>query len=86
MLIRPDERIVFFGDSLTCRTDLLDSADPSRRYSLDYAGSYVDILVKRLLIHFPQLPFTFYNAGWAGTPSTACWRAMSRTSCRCRPR
>ena len=24
MLIRPDERIVFFGDSLTCRTDLLD--------------------------------------------------------------
>ncbi len=39
---------------------------PVRRYSLDYAGSYVDILVKRLLIHFPQLPFTFYNAGWAG--------------------
>ena len=66
MLIRPDERIVFFGDSLTCRTDLLDSADPSRRYSLDYAGSYVDILVKRLLIHFPQLPFTFYNAGVGG--------------------
>ena len=29
MLIRPDERIVFFGDSLTCRTDLLDSADPA---------------------------------------------------------
>ena len=84
MLIRPDERIVFFGDSLTCRTDLLDSADPSRRYSLDYAGSYVDILVKRLLIHFPQLPST--TQGWAGTPSTACWRAMSRTSCRCRPR
>ena len=66
MLIRPDERIVFFGDSLTCRTDLLDSADPARRYSLDYAGSYVDILVKRLLIHFPQLPFTFYNAGVGG--------------------
>lgn len=30
------------------------------------AGSYVDILVKRLLIHFPQLEFTFYNRGVGG--------------------
>ena len=53
MLIRQGEKIVFFGDSLTQRTDLNESEHPARRYSLDYAGSYVDILVKRLLIHFP---------------------------------
>ena len=51
MLIRQGEKIVFFGDSLTQRTDLNESEHPARRYSLDYAGSYVDILVKRLLIH-----------------------------------
>lgn len=66
MLIRPDERIVFFGDSLTCRTDLLDSADPSRRYSLDYAGSYVDILVKRLLIHFRSCVYLLQRRGGRG--------------------
>ena len=66
MLIRQGEKIVFFGDSLTQRTDLNESEHPARRYSLDYAGSYVDILVKRLLIHFPQLEFTFYNRGVGG--------------------
>ena len=40
MLIRQGEKIVFFGDSLTQRTDLNESEHPARRYSLDYAGSY----------------------------------------------
>ena len=79
MLIRQGEKIVFFGDSLTQRTDLNESEHPARRYSLDYAGSYVDILVKRLLIHFPQLEFTFYNRGVGGTPSATCWNATATT-------
>lgn len=66
MLIAPGERIVFFGDSLTWRTDLNESAIPARRYQLDYSGSYVNILTKRLLVHFPELEFTFYNCGVGG--------------------
>lgn len=66
MIIRPKERLVFFGDSLTKRTDLKESEIPACRYNLDYTESYVDILVKRLLIHFPQLEFTFYNKGVGG--------------------
>jgi lysophospholipase L1-like esterase len=66
MRIKPGERLVFFGDSLTMRTDLKCAQYPALHYSLDYAESYVDILVKRLLIHAPQLEFTFYNRGNAG--------------------
>ena len=55
MLIGPKERIVFFGDSLTKRTGRMDSEIPADRYAVSYVESYVDLLVKRLLIHFPQL-------------------------------
>lgn len=61
MLIGPKERIVFFGDSLTKRTGRMDSEIPADRYAVSYVESYVDLLVKRLLIHFPQLEFTIYN-------------------------
>ena len=63
MLIRQGEKIVFFGDSLTQRTDLNESEHPARRYSLDYAGSYVDILVKRLLIHFQRPLISYCTVG-----------------------
>lgn len=66
MLIKHGEKIVFWGDSLTQRTDLKESALPAERYRLDYAESYVDILVKRLLVHFPTLEFSFYNKGVGG--------------------
>lgn len=66
MLIKPGERLVFFGDSLTLRTDLKHTEYPALHYCLDYSESYVDILVKRLLIHAPQLEFTFYNCGNGG--------------------
>lgn len=60
------ERIVFFGDSLTKRTDLKESEIPARRYSLDYGESYVDLLIRRLLVHHPQLELTFFNCGHGG--------------------
>ena len=66
MLIGPKERIVFFGDSLTKRTGRMDSEIPADRYAVSYVESYVDLLVKRLLIHFPQLEFTIYNRGVGG--------------------
>ena len=66
MLIGPKERIVFFGDSLTKRTGRMDSEIPADRYAVNYVESYVDLLVKRLLIHFPQLEFTIYNRGVGG--------------------
>jgi lysophospholipase L1-like esterase len=36
-------RIIFFGDSLTKRSSLMESTDPSHRFALDYCESYVDI-------------------------------------------
>ena len=66
MLIAPKDRIVFFGDSLTKRTGRMDSEIPADRYAVSYVESYVDLLVKRLLIHFPQLEFTIYNRGVGG--------------------
>lgn len=66
MLIKTGERLVFFGDSLTQRTDLKDSEIPARRYRLDYTESYVDILMKRLMVHYPQLDLSFFNRGVGG--------------------
>ncbi len=66
MLIKEGERLVFFGDSLTQRTDLKYSEVPARRYRLDYAESYVDILMKRLLVHYPHLNLSFFNCGVGG--------------------
>ena len=66
MLIQSKERIVFFGDSLTSRTDLLCASSPAVRYSLDYRESYVDILMKKLLVHYPQLNIQFCNKGAGG--------------------
>ena len=66
MLIKEGERLVFFGDSLTQRTDLKYSEVPARRYRLDYAESYVDILMKRLMVHYPHLNLSFFNCGVGG--------------------
>lgn len=44
----------------------MDSEIPADRYAVNYVESYVDLLVKRLLIHFPQLEFTIYNRGVGG--------------------
>ncbi len=58
--------IVFFGDSLTQRTGITLSNDPAHRFSLDYAGSYVDILIKKLIVHYPELKFKYFNRGFGG--------------------
>ena len=65
-MIANNSRIVFFGDSLTHRTGVTVSPIPARRFCLDYSGSYVDILVKRVLIHFPESNFTYHNLGIGG--------------------
>lgn len=58
--------IVFFGDSLTQRTGITLSNDPAHRFSLDYAGSYVDILVKKLIVHYPEVKLRYFNRGIGG--------------------
>lgn len=78
MLIGPKERIVFFGDSLTKRTGRMDSEIPADRYAVSYVESYVDLLVKRLLIHFPQLEFTIYNRGVGGDTGFASAGTLSK--------
>lgn len=71
----------FFGDSLTKRTGRMDSEIPADRYAVSYVESYVDLLVKRLLIHFPQLEFTIIIVGSAETLFCICWNAIKRMSC-----
>lgn len=58
--------MVFFGDSLTLRTGVIESPIPARRFSMDYAGTYVDILVKKLLVHYPMALKEYYNMGIGG--------------------
>ncbi len=66
MLLQTNDRLIFLGDSLTQRTGLLTSTIPAARYGHAYLGSYVDILAKRLLVHFPQLGLQIFNAGVGG--------------------
>jgi len=39
---------------------------PAVKYLLEYAGSYVDILLKRLLVHYPQIQLEACNKGIGG--------------------
>ena len=66
MLLQTNDRLIFLGDSLTQRTGLLTSTNPAARYGHPYLGSYVDILVKRLLVHCPLLGLQTFNAGVGG--------------------
>ena len=66
MILQKKDRVVFLGDSLTRRTGLLSSTNPAARYGHSYLGSYVDILLKRLLVHFPHLELETLNAGVGG--------------------
>ena len=65
MLLKKDDRIIFLGDSLTQRTGLLSSTNPAARYGHPYLGNYVDILAKRLLVHYPQLALQALGAQWS---------------------
>ena len=66
MLFEQNDRVLFLGDSLTQRTGLLSSTNPAARYGHPYLGSYVDILLKRLLVNFPHLELQALNAGVGG--------------------
>ncbi|MGL1891286.1 MAG: GDSL-type esterase/lipase family protein [Spirochaetaceae bacterium] len=65
-MIENNSKVVFFGDSLTHRTGVTMSSNPAQRFTLDYAGSYVDILLKKILVHFPDVNFESYNMGIGG--------------------
>lgn len=66
MLFGLDDRIVFFGDSLTCRTGVTRSASVRKKYGENYTASYVDILLKRILVSFPETRMLAWNEGNAG--------------------
>lgn len=66
MVIQKNEKIVFFGDSLSCRSGMRNAAKIARKYSLDYCGSYVDILLKKILVRYPELDVEAYNKGIGG--------------------
>ncbi len=66
MFLESNDRLIFLGDSLTQRTGLLTSTNPAARYGHAYLGSYVTILVKRLLVHYPHLVLQTFNAGVGG--------------------
>ena len=70
MILEKGDRLIFLGDSLTQRTGLLSSTTPAARYGHPYLGSYVDILLKRLLVHYPELELQARNAGVGGTMLT----------------
>ena len=65
-MFKEDSKIVFFGDSLIKRTGIVSSPNPARKYMIDYTGSFVDILTKKLIVHFPEISFEFYNKGVGG--------------------
>ena len=65
-MIGSNSKIVFFGDSLTHRTGVTQAPNPAHKFNLDYTGSYVDILVKKMLVHYPEVAFEYYNLGVGG--------------------
>lgn len=66
MLFQKGQTILFYGDSITKRSVMQESPNPAHRYALDYSGSYVDILMKRLLVHYPDYELRMYNHGVGG--------------------
>ncbi|MGF7145877.1 hypothetical protein HNQ56_004321 [Anaerotaenia torta] len=66
MIIEKNSKIVFFGDSLTRRSWMKDTSVIARRYALDYCESYVDILLKKILVRYPELEAEAYNKGVGG--------------------
>jgi lysophospholipase L1-like esterase len=61
-----DARIVFFGDSLTFRRNVVFSAGLPKRFGDGYTGSYVDVLLKRILVNFPENRLLIWNNGESG--------------------
>lgn len=66
MIFSKNDKIIFLGDSLTCRTGVTASAFPARKFQFDYSGSYVDILLQKILVHYPKLEIEAYNKGQGG--------------------
>lgn len=58
--------ILFLGDSFTNRTGVKNAFKPEKMFSTLYTGNYVEILCKRLFVHFPDVDFAFYNRGISG--------------------
>ena len=63
---RYQDNLVFIGDSQTQRDFPLRSEVPAKKYRVDYFGSYVDILMKKFLVHFPELELRAWNTGVSG--------------------
>jgi len=80
-----DSRIVFLGDSLTRRTSLVNGSEPRRRYGEGYVGSYVDILMKRILVNFPENRLLMWNAGNSGNDLPALLERVERDVLALRP-
>lgn len=66
MRLRDGDTLVFFGDSITWRSEIKDAADPRIKFSLNYDDSYVDLFLQRLVIHYPKLDLKTYNLGVGG--------------------
>lgn len=66
MVIEKNSKIVFFGDSLTRRSWMKDTSTIAKRYALDYCESYVDILLKKILVRYPELEIEAYSRGVGG--------------------
>lgn len=66
MRLRDGDTLVFFGDSITRRSEIKDAADPRIKFSLNYDDSYVDLFLQRLVIHYPKLDLKTYNLGVGG--------------------
>lgn len=43
MRLRDGDTLVFFGDSITRRSEIKDNPDPRVKFSLNYDDSYVDL-------------------------------------------
>jgi len=69
MLFKKGQKIVFFGDSITQRTGVISNPNPAKRY-IDYTGSYVDILMRRILVNFPDCPVEMFNKGVGGNKTS----------------
>lgn len=66
MRLRNGDTLVFFGDSITRRSEIKDNPDPRVKFSLNYDDSYVDLFLQRLVIHYPKLDLKTYNLGVGG--------------------
>jgi lysophospholipase L1-like esterase len=78
LMFETGSRIVFFGDSLTCRSSLAFGAEPARRYGEGYTGSYVDVLLKRILVNFPEAGLLIWNKGSSGNDVPALLERVER--------